>query len=101
MSVSGNSVSAITTVAAPTVTDVKTIAAITNPVLRNLQITQCYAELSTAFAQRTGPFANWCSYATWASKQAGQTIRTEDLQRTLETLITKRGGFDDSLLLII
>jgi hypothetical protein len=54
-------------------------------VLRNLEITQCYARLSAAMAQRTGPCANWCTYATWASRQAGRTIRGEDLVATLRT----------------
>ena len=36
-------------------------------------------------AQRTGPCANWCTYATWASRQAGRTIRGEDLIETLRT----------------
>jgi hypothetical protein len=73
--------------AAPTVADVERIAALTDPVVRNLQITQCYCELSRAFAARTGGgAANWCTFATWASKQAGQTIREEDLARTFERL---------------
>ena len=32
---------------------------------------------------RTGPRANWCTFATWASRQAGRTIRSEDLGETL------------------
>jgi hypothetical protein len=73
--------------AAPTVADVERIAALTDPVVRNLQITQCYCELSRAFAARTGDApANWCTFATWASKQAGQTIREEDLARTFARL---------------
>src|SRR5262245_30912853 len=28
--------------------------------------------------------ASWCTFAAWASKQAGRTIRKEDLQRSLE-----------------
>ena len=58
-----------------------------DPVLRNLQITQCYHELSSALTGRIGPSANWCTFATWASKQAGQTIRKEDLKRALEDLL--------------
>jgi len=42
--------------------------------VRNLRITQCYSALAGA--------ANWCSFATWVSKQAGQTIRGEDLLET-------------------
>ena len=76
--------------AAPTVAEVERIAALTDPVVRNLQITQCYWELSRAFAARTGGEpANWCTFATWASKQAGQTIRKEDLARTFERLFAQ------------
>ena len=74
----------------PTVTDVERIAALGDPVLRNLQITQCYSELSRAFAARTGGRpANWCTFATWASKQAGQTIRKEDLRRAFGRVFSR------------
>ena len=63
----------------PTVEDVRRIAALASPIVRNLEITHCYARLSTAFAARGGTGANWCTYATWASRQAGRTIRGEDL----------------------
>jgi hypothetical protein len=77
--------------AGATLADVERIASLDDPVLRNLQITQCYCELSRLFAARTGdaPAANWCTFATWASKQAGQTIRREDLRRTFERLFTR------------
>jgi hypothetical protein len=68
----------------PTLADVDKIASLRNPVIRNLQITQCYHELAAGVVARIGPHANWCSFATWASKQAGQTIRKEDLARALE-----------------
>ncbi len=71
----------------PAIAEVQQITANPEPVLRNLQITQCYHELSLAMAALTGPLANWCTFATWASKQAGQSIRQEDLARTLERLI--------------
>ena len=74
---------------APTVADVERIVALRDPVLRNLQITQCYCELSREFAERTGGGpANWCTFATWASKQAGQTIRKEDLRRAFERVFS-------------
>ena len=63
--------------------DVDRIAAIADPVIRNLTITQAYADLSATAAARLGPVANWCTYATWASKQAGATIRQEDLRRAI------------------
>lgn len=72
----------------PTIQQVDTIANWREPVLRNLQITQSYYELSQAMKACTGAGANWCTFATWASKQAGQTIRKEDLRRALERLLT-------------
>lgn len=71
----------------PSISQVERVAALQDPALRNLQITQCYSELSQALARRTGLSANWCTFATWASKQAGQTIRKEDLHRTLERIL--------------
>jgi hypothetical protein len=73
----------------PTLAEVNRIAALRNPVVRNLQITQCYHELSAAVARRTGPHANWCTFATWASKQAGQSIRMEDLLRAIERVLAE------------
>src|SRR5215216_1003828 len=68
----------------PTVEEVRRIVAISNPVIRNLEITQCYSRLAAEFASRSGEGANWCTYATWASRQAGRTIRGEDLRVLLE-----------------
>lgn len=69
---------------APNVEDIDRIARLNDPILRNLQITQCYHELSECLAERNGFCANWCTFATWASRQAGQTIRGEDLIRAFE-----------------
>ncbi|WP_374689247.1 hypothetical protein [Promineifilum sp.] len=71
----------------PTPDDVRRIAALDDPVLRNLQITQCYHELARALARHLPGGANWCAVATWASRQAGQSIRREDLRRALERLL--------------
>lgn len=70
-----------------TIDAVRQIAAGTDPVVRNLQITQAYHDLAVAMVQLTGAGANWCAMATWASKQAGQSIRREDLTRTFERLL--------------
>ncbi len=70
---------------APSVEDVRRVAAIANPVIRNLEITHCYSRLAAAFAARNGEGANWCTYATWASRQAGRTIRGEDLIEQFES----------------
>jgi hypothetical protein len=69
---------------APTPADVKRIAALDDPVVRNLEITWCYARLAAAMTARSGEGANWCTYATWASRQAGRTIRGEDLLDELD-----------------
>jgi len=69
---------------APAVEEIDRIARIGDPILRNLRITQSYCELSGAVAALVGASANWCTFATWASKQAGQTIRQEDLLQTFE-----------------
>ena len=71
----------------PTADEVVRIAALSDAVMRNLQITACYHQLALAMTARTGVRANWCTFATWASKQAGQTIRKEDVQRTLDAII--------------
>jgi hypothetical protein len=66
------------------------IGAIANPVLRNLNITECYARLAAAFAaQSRGPGANWCTFATWASRQAGETIRGEDVLDDLQRRLSE------------
>jgi hypothetical protein len=69
--------------------DVRRIAAIENPVLRNLEITHAYSLLAADVAARTGAGANWCTFATWASRQAGATIRGED---ALDLLADRLGG---------
>jgi hypothetical protein len=67
-----------------TLPDVQRIAAIESPVIRNLEITHAYWQLAAAVAQRSGQGANWCTFATWASRQAGRTIRGEDMLDFLE-----------------
>jgi hypothetical protein len=66
------------------VPEVERIARLQDAVIRNLQITQCYHELTATLGSRIVGDANWCTFATWASKQAGQTIRGQDLSRALE-----------------
>ena len=66
------------------VSDVQRIADIPDPVIRNLNITVGYSELSGGMRRVTGGNPSWCTYAVWASKQAGQSIRCEDLVRNFE-----------------
>ena len=64
--------------------EVEQISAMTDPVIRNLRITECYSRLAAVMVERTDACANWCTYATWASRQAGRTIRGEDLLYRLQ-----------------
>src|SRR6188508_2752821 len=73
----------------PRVADVARIAAIDNPVIRNLEITECYADLSAAMRLRTEA-ADWCTFATWASRQAGSTIRGEDFLDALDRILGRK-----------
>ncbi|MBN8729033.1 MAG: hypothetical protein J0L64_00730 [Acidobacteria bacterium] len=79
----------------PALAEVEAIAAMTDPVVRNLRITQCYAGLSRAFAAALPDGANWCTFATWASKQAGRSIRAEDIAVALEARLKKAPGLND------
>ncbi len=74
----------------PTPDDVSRICATADPVLRNLQITQCYGDIARALAREVGPGANWCTFGTWASRQAGATIRGEDLLDRLSRRLERR-----------
>jgi hypothetical protein len=74
----------------PDPAEVRRIAAIRDPVLRNLEITHCYWRLADAVARRSGAGANWCTFATWASKQAGGTIRGEDSTALLRARLGRR-----------
>jgi hypothetical protein len=77
-------------VGAPNEDEIRRIAAKSNTVIRNLEITYAYSRLAAACATRTGKGANWCTYATWASRQAGRTIRGEDLLDNLERRLGER-----------
>ncbi len=66
----------------PTAADVRNIAAMQDPVARNHAITQGYSDLSNAMGELLGTEnANWSTFATWASKQAGVSIRGEDMPK--------------------
>ena len=71
----------------PTVAEVEHIATLDDACVRNLRITDAYARLSAAMRDRIGEGANWCSFATWASRQAGCTVRGEDFGDRLADLL--------------
>ena len=59
---------------------VRLIASKTDPVQRNFEITQSYHELSEGMRKLLGDEAgpSWTTWACWASKHLGSTIRGED-----------------------
>ena len=73
--------------------DVRRIVAMDDrPVLRNLRITLAYHRLSDDVARELGAEnANWCTYATWASKTAGTFIREEELHDAVRRLLETKG----------
>ena len=76
----------------PSVQEIDQVASIADPVLRNLRITQHYHLLAVSLASRAAQGANWCTFAVWASRQAGQTIRGEDVLAILEQHIRNDHG---------
>ena len=65
-----------------------------NPVLRNLLITQSYHDLSTGMSGLLGTGnANWCTYATWASRTAGRFIRDDEVPALLRSLIERSPSY--------
>lgn len=64
------------------------IAAMEDPVLRNLWITQRYHELAVELRDAgAGEDATWCAFAVWASKTAGATIRGDLLPAKAKRLL--------------
>jgi hypothetical protein len=64
------------------------IAAMEDPVLRNLWITQRYHDLAVELRDAgAGEEATWCAFAVWASKTAGATIRKELLPAKAQRLL--------------
>lgn len=65
-----------------TLEEVGRIVSETDPILRNLWITQSYHRLSTEIAGVIDKAnVNWSTFACWASKTAGISIRNEEIPR--------------------
>lgn len=68
-------------------TDLDRIVTMKDATLRNLLITQRYHDLSLALREAIGPGnVNWSTFATWASKTAGQSIRDEEVPAFVRAL---------------
>jgi hypothetical protein len=82
----------------PSVADINAISSIKDPVARNLAITQGYSDLSNGLGELLGKEnANWSTFATWASKQAGVSIRQEDLPKFLTDAFKASGAVGEKL----
>ncbi len=78
--------------------DLRRIAQLPDPVVRNLLITQRYHDLSLALARVLGPEnANWSTFATWASKTAGQSIRAEEVPPEFADFLRREARLDARL----
>lgn len=77
----------------PTPEDVRTIVALeSDPILRNLRITEGYHGLSEGMRRLTGEAdINWCTLGTWASKTAGRFIRSDELPSMFKKLLEGDG----------
>lgn len=74
----------------PSVADVAAIAATAEPILRNHRITVGYWQLARALHARLPGGANWCAFGIWASRQAGCSIRKEDVERAVARRLRAR-----------
>ena len=77
----------------PSQAEVARICAVDIPAVRNQQITDAYWRLSVEVESRLPSHANWCTLATWASKQAGVTIRHQDLTEVLRDRLQAAADF--------
>lgn len=88
----------------PSEAELNKIAEMQDAAARNLQITQSYWALSAEVERRIQGHANWCTFATWASQQAGVTIRHNDLPDLLRQRLQKSWkiiGLDTRLLKLL
>ena len=77
----------------PTPDDVRAIVALDgDPILRNLRITQGYWDLSQGLHARiAGPDMSWTTLGAWASKTAGQFIRSDEVPKAFKVLLDAHG----------
>jgi len=71
----------------PVPTDLAKIADMTDAAVRNLLITQRYHDLSRGLVETIGEGnVNWSTFATWASKTAGLSIRDQEVPSFVASL---------------
>src|SRR6476646_7661852 len=75
--------------------DVLAVEAEADDVLRNLRITQTYHQLSNDIIDLIGERdANWCAFATWASRSVGDTMRLEVVPAFIDLTVGQLPLFD-------
>lgn len=78
--------------------DLSRVSLLTEPALRNLLITQRYHDLSRELGSVLGGSdANWSTFACWASKTAGQSIRKEEVPPELLRLLNEQAHLEQHL----
>jgi hypothetical protein len=78
--------------------DIERVAKLEQPVIRNLWITQHYHSLMGLLAGVLGTGnANWSTFATWASKTAGQSIRGEEVPPEIHQLLSEEAKLQERL----
>ena len=72
-----------------------------NLVVRNLQVTQGYFRISNAMKKYvSSKNVNWTSFATHASKTAGQALRHELMPGLLKSSMLRMGGYDNTFMFL-
>ncbi len=72
-----------------------------NLVVRNLQVTQGYYRISSAMKKYvSSKNVNWTSFATHASKTAGQALRHELMPGLLKIITAADGGYENTFMFL-
>ena len=80
---------------------IQTVIARENLVVRNLQVTQGYYRISNAMRKYVSTKnVNWTSFATHASKTAGQALRHELMPGLLKSSMLRMGGYDNTFMFL-
>jgi hypothetical protein len=78
--------------------EIERVARLEQPVIRNLWITQHYHSLMGLLADVLGAGnANWSTFATWASKTAGQSIRGDEIPPEIAQLLIEEAKLHERL----
>jgi hypothetical protein len=81
--------------------EIEKIAALADPVLRNLWITTAYHDFAVGMARLVGPAnVSWPAFATWASKTAGASIRGEVLPRRIREVLSRSWAYRRAVALV-